>query len=293
MVVQKVYHCNNEILEWKWSSDNELMPQHMWTSTFLIDGLLIDAGAPGGVDDLRDFINSLNSKKMVEKCVITHNHEDHCGGGRMLQKEFKIPVFANKLAISLLRKKKNYPDYRQMVWGVDYRPFEAEVLKDPIKSKSGKYIFDIVDTPGHAPELISLVERKHQWAFITDAVMPKYKMIFGKHTDIPEDISLIFQSIKKLYDFTKGMDNLLLFTSGKGVFKGRSFLKDRMDEINSLHLNAHRFQNEAKQKGLLDKQLIRYVLKKMFRRENFVGILTRGGLSSKNLIVSLLEWSMD
>jgi len=293
MVVQIVYHCSNEILEWKWSSDNELMPQHMWTSTFLIDGLLIDAGAPGGVDDLRDFINSLNSKNMVEKCVITHNHEDHCGGGRMLQKEFKIPVFANKLAISLLRKEKSYPDYRQMAWGVEYHPFEAEVLRDPIKSKSGKYIFDIVDTPGHAPELVSLIEREQQWAFITDAVMPKYQMIFGKHTDIPEDISLIFQSIKKLYDFTKGMDNLLFFTSGKGVFKGRSFLKDRMDEINSLHLKAHRFQNEAKQKGLLDKQLLRYVLKKMFKRENFVGTLTRGGLSNKNLILSLLEWPID
>jgi hypothetical protein len=70
------------------------------------------------------------------------------------------------------------------------------------------------------------------------------------------------------------MDNLLLFTSGKGVYRGRSFLKDRMDEINSLHLKAHRFQNEAKQKGLLDKQLL------------------RGGLSHKNLIESLLEWPM-
>ncbi len=114
MVVQKVHHCNNEILEWKWSSDNELMPQSFWTSIFLIDGLLIDAGAPGGVDDLRNFISSLNSENTVEKCVITHNHEDHCGGGRMLQKEFKIPVFASELAISLLRKEKNYPDYRQM-----------------------------------------------------------------------------------------------------------------------------------------------------------------------------------
>jgi glyoxylase-like metal-dependent hydrolase (beta-lactamase superfamily II) len=255
--------------------------------------LLIDAGAPGGVDDLRDFINSLKSENRVEKCVITHNHEDHCGGGSMLQKEFKIPVFANKLAISLLRKEKNYPDYRQMVWGVDYHPFEAEVLNDSISSKSGKYIFDIIDTPGHAPELICLIERNQQWAFITDAVMPKYQMIFGKHTDIPEDISLIFQSIKKLYDFTKGMDKLLLFTSGKGIFKDRSFLKNRMDEINSLHLNAHRFQNEAKQKGLLGKQLLRYVLRKMFRRENFVGVLTRGGLSNKNLIASLLEWPLE
>ena len=293
MVVQKVYHCNNEILEWKWSSDNELMPQPFWTSTFLMDGLLIDAGAPGGVDDLRDFIKSLDSESMVEKCVITHNHEDHCGGGRMLQEEFKIPVFASKLAISLLKKEKNYPDYRQMVWGTEYHPFQAQIVKDSISSKSGKYVFDIISTPGHAPELICLIERNQQWVFITDAVMPKYLMIFGKDTDIPEDISLIFQSIKKLYDFTNGMDDLLLFTSGKGVFIGRSFLKDRMDEINSLHLKAHKFQNEAKQKGLLNKRLLRYVLKKMFIRENFVGSLTRGGLSNKNLIVSLLEWPID
>jgi hypothetical protein len=60
MVVQKAYHCNNEILEWKGSSDHELMPQPFWTSTFLIDGLLIDAGALGGVDDLRKFIRSLD-----------------------------------------------------------------------------------------------------------------------------------------------------------------------------------------------------------------------------------------
>jgi len=190
-------------------------------------------------------------------------------------------------------KEKIYPDYRQMTWGVDYHPFQAELLKNSISSKSSKYVFDVLEMPGHAPELIALVERKQQWAFITDAVMPKYQIIFGKDTDIPEDMSLIFQSIKKLYDFSKGMDNLLLFTSGKGVFKGRSFLKERMDEINSLHLKAHRFQNEAKQKGLLNKQLLRYVLKKMFKRENFVGILTRGGLSHNNLIESLLEWPID
>ena len=293
MVVQKIYHCNNEILEWKWSSDSKLLPQPFWTSVFLIDGLLIDAGAPGGVDDLRNFINSLNSDNMIEKSVITHNHEDHCGGGRMLQEEFNIPVFASKLAIPLLMNEKNYPDYRQMTWGINYQPFRAELLEDSIYSKSGKYFFDIIDTPGHAPEQISLIERKQQWAFITDAVMPKYQMIFGKDTDIPEDISLIYQSIKKLYEFTEEMEKLVLFTSGKGVFKGRSFLKEKMNEINSLHLKAHEFQIQAKQNGLQGKRLLRYVLKKMFTQENFVGTLTRGGLSNNNLIISLLEWPID
>ncbi len=293
MVVQKVYHCNNEILEWKWSSDSELMPQPFWTSVFLIDGLLIDAGAPGGVDDLRVFIKSLNPDSNVEKCVITHNHEDHCGGGRMLREVFNIPVYASKLAIPLLLKEKNYPDYRQMTWGVKYQPFQAELLKNPISTKSSKYFFDVLEMPGHAPELISLVERKQQWVFINDAVMPKYQMIFGKNTDIPEDISLIYQSIKKLYDFTVGMNNLLLFTSGNGVFKGRSFLKDRMDEINRLHLKVYKFQAEAREKGLTNKRLLRYIVKALFTRENFLGTLTRGGISHKNLIISLLEWPID
>ena len=231
MVVQKVYHCNNEILEWKWSSDNKLMPQPFWTSIFLIDGLLIDAGAPGGVDDLRKLVKSLDSENMIEKCVITHNHEDHCGGGRMLQEEFNIPIFASTLAIPLLLKEKTYPDYRQMTWGVNYQPFQAKPLNYSISSKLGNYSFDVLEMPGHAPELITLVERKQQWAFITDAVMPKYQMIFGKDTDIPEDIFQIFNSINKLYNFTEEMDNLILFTSGKGVFKGRSFFKDRLEEI--------------------------------------------------------------
>lgn len=293
MVVQKIYHCNNKVLEWKWSSDNKLMPQPFWTSVFLIDGLLIDAGAPGGVDDLRDFVNSLDSDNTIEKCVITHNHEDHCGGGRMLQEEFKIPVFASKLAIPLIMKEKIYPDYRQMTWGENYQPFQAEQLRNQIASKSGKYIFDIIETPGHAPEQVSLIERKQQWAFIADAVMPKYQMIFGKDTDIPENIFLIYQSIKKLYEFTEEMDNLFLFTSGNGVFKGRMFLKEKMEEINSLHLKAHKFQDEAKQKGLQGNRLLRYIVKKMFIRENFVGTLTRGGLSNKNLIISLIEWPID
>ena len=293
MVVQKVYHCNNKILEWKWSSNSELMPQPFWTSAFLVDGLLIDAGAPGGVDHLRDLIKTLDSENMVEKCIITHNHEDHCGGGRMLKEEFSIPVFASKLAIPLLKKEKNYPDYRQMTWGTKYQPFQAELLEDTINTKSGKYCFDVIATPGHAPEQISLIERKQQWAFIADAVMPKYQMIFGKDTDIPEDISLIYQSIKKLYDFTEGMEMLFLFTSGNGVFKGRSFLKDRIDEIKNMHINAHKLKAEAEERKLSNKQVLRYILKKTFKRESFIGTLTRGGLSHKNLIISLLEWPID
>jgi len=61
----------------------------------------------------------------------------------------------------------------------------------------------------------------------------------------------------------------------------------------SIHLEAHRFQDEAKKMGLTDKRLIKFILKKMYTRESFIGTFTRGGLSHKNLILSLLAWSGD
>ena len=68
MVVRITYHCNNQILEWEWASDNELMPYPYFTSCYLVDGLLIDSGAPSGEKDLREFVKSFGHDQMVEKC---------------------------------------------------------------------------------------------------------------------------------------------------------------------------------------------------------------------------------
>ena len=112
MVVKKLDH--GSILEWQWGTDHELMPEPFWTSCYLVDGLLIDSGAPGGVNDLRDFVISLDDDKEVKACVITHAHEDHAGGASMLKKDFSIPIQASEKALNLLRKGYEMPDYRQV-----------------------------------------------------------------------------------------------------------------------------------------------------------------------------------
>ncbi|MFW9820527.1 MAG: MBL fold metallo-hydrolase, partial [Candidatus Thorarchaeota archaeon] len=213
MVVQITYHCNNEILEWQWASDNELMPYPYFTSCYLVDGLLIDSSAPGGEDDLREFVKSLNDNEMIDKCFITHSHEDHAGNAHLLSKEFGIPIYTSKKTVDLLKKGKTYPDYRQMAWGPKLLPVNAKVIDEPLITKSKKYKFELFPMIGHAPELVALIEKEQQWAFVADAVQPKYKMIFGKNSDIQEDISLIYQSLSKLYEFTVNMDKLLIFSA--------------------------------------------------------------------------------
>jgi glyoxylase-like metal-dependent hydrolase (beta-lactamase superfamily II) len=290
-VVRIDYHCDNEIIEWQWSSDSEFMTTPFFTSCYLIDGLLIDSGAPGGVDDLREFIKSLSTDIMVEKCFITHTHEDHAGGANLLNSEFGIPILSGEEAIETLKRGRTYPDYRQMAWGPELLPVDASIIKGPIITKSKKYKFELFPMKGHAPELIALIEGGHQWVFVADAVQPKYNMIFGDHSDIQEDISVIQQSLKELYDYTEGLDDLMIFSAGNGVFNGRDFLIDRMNEILELHSQAHQTYRKFLNKGYSEKQIVRKIVKHLYGKESFIGQMTRGALSRKNLIISLLKWT--
>jgi glyoxylase-like metal-dependent hydrolase (beta-lactamase superfamily II) len=293
LVVQIDYHCNHEIIEWQWSTDNKLMLKPFFTSCYLVDGLLIDSGAPGGVDDLLEFVNSLNSGDMIDKCFITHSHEDHAGGANILSTEFGIPIYSSKEATELLKLGRTYPDYRQMAWGPKLLPVNTIPIEKHITTKSKKYTFDLFPMPGHAPELVILIERKQQWAFVADAVQPKYKMIFGGNSDIQEDISLIHQSLGELYDFTEGMDDLLIFSAGNGVFRGRVFITEKMNELQELHLKVHEIYNSLPKKKYSEIQIIRKILKRIYGKESFIGQMTRGALSRKNLIGSLLNWEIN
>ncbi len=290
MVVHISYHCNNQIIEWKWASDNELMPYPYFTSCYLVDGLLIDSGAPGGEYDLKEFVKSLNQSQMIEKCYITHTHEDHAGGAHMLNTEFGIPIFTSKKSKDILTKGKTYPEYRQAAWGSELLPINAEIIDKPIITKSKKYKFDLFPMIGHAPELVALIEKKQQWAFVADAVQPKYKMIFGQNSDIQEDISLIYQSLSRLHDFIESMDQLLIFSAGNEVMKGKETILKKMKEIEELHKKAHEYNNQFQENGYSGKKLIRKIVKKLLGRESIIGQLTQGDLSKLNLILSLLKW---
>ncbi|MFW9866227.1 MAG: MBL fold metallo-hydrolase [Candidatus Thorarchaeota archaeon] len=292
MVVKIDYHCKKEILEWQWSSDNELMSKPFFTSCYLVDGLLIDSGAPGGVDDLRNFVNSLKPEEMIEQCFITHTHEDHAGGAHMLNREFGIPIYTSEKAFHILKKGRTYPDYRQMAWGSELLPVDAIVIEGPIITKSKKYEFELFPMIGHAPELVTLIERELQWAFVADAVQPKYKMIFGGDSDIQEDISLIYNSLQELYNYTEGMEHLLIFSAGNGVLPGRDFLIEILKEIEYMHKTVHETYNNLLKNRYSENQIVKKILKKMCGKESFIGQMTRGALSRRNLIASLLKWQI-
>jgi glyoxylase-like metal-dependent hydrolase (beta-lactamase superfamily II) len=293
MVVKKEEYFDSKIIEWYWASDNELIPSPFFTSCYLIDGLLIDSGAPAGSIDLKNFIISLNDKNMVRKCVITHSHEDHAGGAHMLQNEFNIPIYASKKAVQILKEGYGYPQYRKITWGECLKPVDAQEIGNTIATTSENYTFNVFPMPGHSPDLIALLEKNKQWAFVSDAVQPRYKMLFGNNSNIQEDIIQIYESVEKLYNITKEMNELKIFVSGQGLFEGREYLKERLHEINHLHHKAHLLFNQQLKKGTERQKALKRVLKKIFKRETVIGKLTGEDLSTMNLVKQLVKWPLN
>ena len=294
MVTEIILHDNDQVMEWKWASDHELVRDRpFFTSAYLIDGLLIDTGAPGGVKKLELFINSLDADQMVKKCVITHAHEDHAGGAHLLQEKYQIPIFSGRLSVPILQKGFTYPDYRQVFWGEEgLSPVSVQIQDGPISSASGKYHFEQLSLPGHAPDLVVYIEKQQQWAFVADLMLPSYKRIFGGTCDIQENIADIYRSLLKLHSFTEGMDNLWIFVSGQGVYRGREIILERASEIVQLHEQVHELHTSLQPKQLTESRLMRKIVRKVFGGESSSALASRGELSHANMVKSLLQWPL-
>jgi len=275
------------VTEWMWSTENKLLPKPFWTSCFSVDGMLIDSAAPGATGELKEFLLSLPPEQKISFCVLTHAHEDHAGGAKMLSEELGLPVYINPNGLKLVHNGYTYPDYRQLTWGTELLPAPKvqPLPAAPFQTKGGSYKFELFPMPGHAPCLVALIERGQQWAFVADAIQPKYQMIFGPTTSINENIAGIYGSLVRFAKFTRELTNLKLFIAGHGmVDKGIAFVEEKITEIRDLHKQAH----QLLQQGLSDRKM----LQKMFGGESFFGGFTRGELSRMNLIRSLLEWSL-
>jgi glyoxylase-like metal-dependent hydrolase (beta-lactamase superfamily II) len=209
----------------------------------------------------------------------------------VLINKYRIPVYAPAESLPRLKADWTYPDYRKMSWGeTGFLGYEALPYPPAIETPNG-YRFEPLALPGHAPDLHALIEKRHQWAFVGDMMLPQYQMLFGGSSDIQEDIKVIVDSLQKLYDFTEGMDDLLIFVSGRGTFHGRGQITTRIAEIHELHEKVHALNKQlgAEAKG---SRRMRKMLQVLFGGESFFGGMTNGALSRENMIVSLLEWKL-
>jgi len=160
MVTNTLYHTD-DLLEWNWAMEDELIPKPFFTSYYYLDGILIDTGAPGGIIEFKRFVETLLNNERINFCLITHSHEDHIGGTYFLTDVLSIPIHASSKAIDLLKSASNYTykEYRKLCWGNGLQSINAFPFPEQILSTSGEYLLEIIPTPGHAPYQVAFLEK--------------------------------------------------------------------------------------------------------------------------------------
>lgn len=279
-------YANDAIIRWAWTTNDARMPRAFWTSVYLVDGLLIDSGAPASNDELQEFISELPREQVIEQAILTHWHEDHAGGAHLLTK-LGIPVYIHELGLNKVREGFSYPNYRELAWGGPLEPAPAvqSLETSSIITKSGEYTFELLHYVGHSDDLIVLLEPIQQWCFVSDSLQPKYQMIFGEPSeDMHEDIQLIHASLKHLQEYTCEMDNLIIFTAAFGMFPGHEILTKNISQIENFHKQVH----ELKTEGLGERKIV----KKLFGDEHLAGQISNNALSRLNFVKSLLKWPL-
>ena len=166
-----------------------------WTTAYLVDGLLIDSGCDYTAPELVDFLHN----KPLSYLLNTHTHEDHIGANGFLQRErANLEILAHPLALTILadpRGKQPLQPYRRIMWGWP-EPSKGMPVKDGETMRTDRFNFQVIYTPGHSPDHISLYEPDQGWMFSGDLFVGGQDRALGAHNDIWQVIA----SLKKIAD---------------------------------------------------------------------------------------------
>ncbi|MHA1611666.1 MAG: hypothetical protein ACTSYU_06400, partial [Promethearchaeota archaeon] len=91
------------------------------------------------------------------------------------------------------------------------------------------------------------------------------------------------------------MDDLQIFVAHAKVYP-RSFLKEKIDEIEKLHMDAHQYKKQLEGQGVVNfESIVKKIVKLLWKKgeNNFAKFISRGELSHANLVKSLLKWPLE
>lgn len=137
-----------------------------WTAAYWLDGLLIDSGPPCLAGQLLAGLGSLP----VEQIVVTHPHEEQCGGLARLRDRFPhAQMYAPFTGLPLVQEPHRLrPSFlRRLLWGMPEGVARVEPLD--VFIETDRYRLRVIDTPGHCRAHVSLFEPHNRWLFSGDA----------------------------------------------------------------------------------------------------------------------------
>jgi ribonuclease/clavin/mitogillin len=245
----------------------KLFGQQLHVFVYLLDGLLIDTGPSRRAEELVSFYQSMR----IEQVVLTHNHEDHTGLAPWLQKELGVPVRIHETGIAPCREKADIPFYRRMFWG-DREPFDPQALSAQVETE--RYRFEVLHTPGHAPDHVVLYNRENGWLFTGDLYLHARPKMIMRHESIPQ----IMESLRKLVS----LDVSTVFCCHAGIVEnGREMLLAKLQHLEEVRGEVL----QMREKGYS----IREICSRLYPQRYPLTYLSLFEFSPEHIVRSILE----
>ncbi len=236
-------------------------------SAFLLGDTLVDSGFARWAAKLVPWAR----ERGVRRVVHTHHHEDHVGGSAALRRELGVQVAAPPAAVALLADYYRLPFYRALVWGqpeeVEAKPLGAEV-------EVGGRRFQVIPTPGHAPDHVCLFQPEEGWLFTGDL----YLSARSQYLRAVEDAGVILESLRRAAE----LEPRLVICSHAGfVERGAEALRSKIRYWEELGERA-----EALYRSGLG---LRAISRRLLGAEGFMTWISGGAFAKYHLVASLLE----
>lgn len=234
---------------------------------YVIDGVLIDTGAKSLEKQFKPFLE----KHDYDKVVITHHHEDHTGCAALIQNIKNVPIYMDDTFIDYCTTIADYPLYRRIFWG-KRTPFRAKAIGKTFTSRNATW--DVIETPGHAYDHLSFLNRETGQLFTGDLYVQEKTKVALRDESIPT----IINSLKKVltYDFDE------MFCSHAGYIKnGRKRIQQKIDYLEELQAKIIILKNE----GLTPSQ----INKKLFPRKYPITFISSGEWGSIHIVHSVFQ----
>lgn len=240
-----------------------------WVAAYLVDGLLIDTGAPHTAEELLGFLRGREPRMVVN----THFHEDHVGADLLIRERFGVDVFAHPASVPLINRVPELRPYQEYVWGYP-EPCEAQPLGKVVETP--RFRFEVLETGGHSEGHICLAEMERGWCFSGDIFISERPRVIRAD----EDAAGLIASMRLLAGVNTA--RLVLFTSmGKIFEQGRealetciAYLEETGERVGQLAAFGHSVDE---------------IREELFSGGSSLAALTGGHFSTDNLIASLLK----
>jgi ribonuclease/clavin/mitogillin len=252
------------MLKWKQIADNFFSisvgkeyngEPYYWTTFYYYKGLLLDTGCPLAAEESVNFIKNMSLN--VEAVLITHYHEDHCGGARLFKERFDVDVFAPRVSLQILAGPPEIPAYRQTVWG---QPKQVNANPIERKMKFKHVAVTTFETPGHSFDHVSfLIENV---LFIGDLVTNPAPVIVKREEDYIDLIESLEMVANLDFEIAYGGHGFWDNNAVKKVLNNVLKLKETVCRLHSEGLGAEqiveRLFSNAPQKVLMMEEMSEY-----------------------------------